>query len=132
MKLTIISTLQVVGAPAFFKSVWEAVSQWFDPETQSKIFTRSSSESKSFLLSYINASDLPKEYGGELDWQWQDQPNLDSSTKNLVDDLYHKTDWGEVFSKGPIIYEDGCIRLQGSVNGSLRANSFCRIPNPSS
>ncbi|KAJ5819742.1 CRAL/TRIO domain-containing protein [Penicillium riverlandense] len=121
----------VVGAPAFFKSVWDAISQWFDPETRLKIFILSLSESKSFLLSHVDASDLPKEYGGELDWQWQDQPNLDESTRRLVDDLYHKTDRGEIFPKGPIIYQDSCIRLVGSVDGSPRHNAFCRIATPS-
>ncbi|KAJ5295883.1 CRAL/TRIO domain-containing protein [Penicillium antarcticum] len=115
----------VVGAPAFFRSVWDAASQWFAPDTRSRISILASSKLKSSLLSQIDASDLPKEYGGELDWQWGDPPNLDSSTKELVDELYHKSERNEVFSKGPIIYEDGCIRLLGSVDGSPRRNSFC-------
>ncbi|RAH66311.1 CRAL-TRIO domain-containing protein [Aspergillus aculeatinus CBS 121060] len=120
----------VVGAPAFFKSVWEAISQWFDPETRSKIFVLSPVESKSFLLSHIAASDLPKEYGGELEWKWQDQPNLDQSTRRLVDEVYQKTGRGEVFSKGPLIFQDGCIQLVGSFHGLPRRNAFCRPVTP--
>ncbi|KAJ5674768.1 CRAL/TRIO domain-containing protein [Penicillium maclennaniae] len=117
----------VVGAPAFFTSVWEAINQWFDPETRSKIFILSASESKSFLLSHINPSDLPKEYGGELEWQWRDQPDLDESARELVDEVYHKTNRGGVFSKGPLIFQGGCIELLGSANGLPRRNAFCRI-----
>jgi hypothetical protein len=122
---------QVVGAPAFFKSVWEAISQWFDPETRSKIFVLSPAESKSFLLSHIAADDLPKEYGGELEWKWQDQPNLDSYIRELVDEVYHKTDRGEVYSKGPLIFQNGCIELYGSDNRLPRRNAFCRLEKSS-
>lgn len=119
-----------MGAPAFFKSVWEAINQWFDPETRSKIFILSASESRSFLLSHISPSDLPKEYGGELEWNWRDQPDLDVSTRELVDEVYQKSDRGEVFSKGPLIFQDGCIRLLGSANGLPRRNAFCRLEMP--
>lgn len=125
-----LTLFKVVGAPAFFKSVWEAISQWFDSETRSKIFVLSPSESTTFLLSHIAASDLPKEYGGELEWKWQDQPNLDQSTRHLVDEVYQKTDRGEVFSKGPLIFQDGCIRLVGSLYGLPRRNAFCRLETP--
>lgn len=121
---------KVVGAPAFFKSLWEAMNQWFDPETRSKIFVLSSAEAKAFLLSHIAASDLPIEYGGELEWKWQDQPNLDQSARHLVDEVYQKTDRGEVFSKGPLVFQDGCIRLVGSLHGLPRRNSFCRLETP--
>ncbi|RHZ43423.1 SEC14 family lipid-binding protein [Aspergillus thermomutatus] len=117
----------VVGAPAFFKSVWEVVSQWFDPGTRAKISISSSSEAKSALLHHIDASDLPREYGGNLDWKWQDQPNLDPAARALVDELYHKTDRGEVFHKGPVIFQGGCIRLLGSVSGESRRNAFCQL-----
>ncbi|KAJ5635465.1 CRAL/TRIO domain-containing protein [Penicillium longicatenatum] len=120
----------VIGAPAFFKSVWEAISQWFDLATRSKIFVLSASETKSFLLSNIAASDLPKEYGGELEWKWQDQPNLDESTRHLVDEVYHKTERGEVFSKGPLFFQNGCIQLVGSLGGLPRRNAFCRLNTP--
>ncbi|KAL2851918.1 CRAL/TRIO domain-containing protein [Aspergillus pseudoustus] len=116
----------VVGAPAFFKSVWEAISQWFDPETRSKIFILSASESKSLLLSHIDAADLPERYNGELRWEWEDQPNLDESTRNLVNEVYQKTHRGEVFSKGPLMFQDGCINLLGSADGLPRRNAFCR------
>ncbi|GIJ88143.1 hypothetical protein Asppvi_007060 [Aspergillus pseudoviridinutans] len=117
----------VVGAPAFFRSIWELISRWFDPGTRAKISILSSSEAKSVLLRYIDASDLPQEYGGSLEWKWKDQPSLDPAARVLVDELYHKTDRGEVFHKGPVIFQDGCIRLLGSVKGKPRRNAFCRV-----
>ncbi|KAJ5770055.1 CRAL/TRIO domain-containing protein [Penicillium nucicola] len=119
----------VVGAPVFFRTIWDVASQWFAPDTRSRISIVSSSDLKPSLLSQIDATDLPQEYGGEIEWQWGDPPNLDSPTKKLVDELYHKSERDEVFSKGPIIYEDGCIRLLGSEDGSPRRNSFCHNQN---
>ena len=124
-KKLVLLDIKVLGGPAFFKSVWETIIQWFDPETRSKTFVLFPSESKPFL-SHIAASDLPKEYGGELEWKWQDQPIFDQSTSHLVDEVYQKSD-REVFSKGPLICQDGCIRLVGSVGGLPRRDAFCRL-----
>lgn len=117
---------KVVGAPAYFRSIWDVISQWFDPGTRSKIHILSSSEQSKVLLKYIDASNLPEVYGGELSWAWHDQPNLDTDARRLALDLYRTTEEGLSLSKGPMIYQDGCIRLLGSVNGVPRRNAFCR------
>ncbi|GIC88075.1 SEC14 family lipid-binding protein [Aspergillus udagawae] len=116
---------KVVGAPAFFKSIWDLISQWFDPVTRSKIFLLSSSEASEVLQKYIDPANLPAEYGGVLKWEWQDLPNLDADARRLVDNLYEKTDQGELFAKGPVIFEDDCIKLLGTINGKPRRNDFC-------
>ncbi|OJJ36081.1 hypothetical protein ASPWEDRAFT_41318 [Aspergillus wentii DTO 134E9] len=115
----------VIGAPHFFKSIWDVISQWFDPVTRSKIFLLSPSEVQQTLRSYIDPSNLPKEYGGELHWHWQDLPNLDAPARELVDGLYHKTYRGDIFAKGPVVFQDGCIKLLGNVDGKPRRNDFC-------
>lgn len=116
---------QVVGAPSFFKSIWDVISQWFDPVTRSKIFLLSASEAHEVMRTYIDRANLPVEYGGDLDWTWQDLPNLDSHARRLVDNLYEKTDQGEIFAKGPVTFENGCIKLLGTVNGHPRRNDYC-------
>lgn len=116
---------QVVGAPAFFKSIWDVISQWFDPVTRSKIFLLSGSEARDVLRRYIDPANLPIEYGGDLEWAWQDLPNLDCHARRLVDNLYEKTDQGEIFAQGPVVFKDGCIKLLGTVNGNPRRNDYC-------
>ncbi|KAE8141841.1 CRAL-TRIO domain-containing protein [Aspergillus pseudotamarii] len=115
----------VIGAPAFFKSIWDVISQWFDPVTRSKIFLLSSSEANAVLRQYIDPANLPVKYGGILKWEWQDLPNLDVHARRLVDNLYEKTDQGEIFAKGPVIFENGCIKLLGTINGKPRRNNYC-------
>jgi hypothetical protein len=77
------------------------------------------------MRKYIDPENLPTEYGGSLKWAWQDLPNLDAHSRRLVDNLYEKTDQGELFAKGPVIYENGCIKLLGTVNGKRRRNDYC-------
>ncbi|BCS30004.1 SEC14 family lipid-binding protein [Aspergillus puulaauensis] len=115
----------VVGAPAFFKSIWDVISQWFDPVTRSKIFLLSGSEARDVLRRHIDPASLPIEYGGDLEWAWQDLPNLDCHARRLVDNLYEKTDQGEIFAQGPVVFKDGCIKLLGTVNGKPRRNDYC-------
>ncbi|KAL5362443.1 CRAL-TRIO domain-containing protein [Aspergillus floccosus] len=115
----------VVGAPAFFKSLWDVISQWFDPVTRSKIFLLSASEASEVMLKYIGPANLPVKYGGCLEWEWQDLPNLDAHAKRLVDNLYEETDQGKIFAKGPVKFENGCIKLLGTINGKPRRSDYC-------
>ena len=101
------------------------ISQWFDPVTRSKIFLLSSSDAESTLRSFIDPPNLPKDYGGELEWQWQDLPNLDGPARELMDKLHQDTVEGQVFPKGPIIFEKGCIRLLGTIDRKPRRDGFC-------
>lgn len=49
------------------------------------------------LREIIHAKDLPKVYGGELDWSYEDVPSLDEDGRQAL---------GEI-PKGPIIFVDG-------------------------
>ncbi|KAJ5758383.1 hypothetical protein N7520_005539 [Penicillium odoratum] len=96
------------------------MSHWFDPVTRSKLFLLSSSEAKSTLLSHIDASDLPEEYGGtlkwKLKWKWQDMPNLDEPMRELVSELYESSKQEGQIVKGLVSFQDGCIQLLGREN----------------
>lgn len=102
------------------------MSHWFDPVTRSKHFLLSSSEAKSTLLSYIDASNLPEEYGGAQKWKWQDMPNLDEPMRQLVRELYEPSKQEGQIVKGPVSFQDGCIEFLGTENGQPRRNQFCR------
>jgi hypothetical protein len=46
----------------------------------------------------VDGKDLPKVYGGDLEWKYEDEPALDEDTKALV---------GSTFPRGPNVFVDG-------------------------
>ncbi|KAI7338435.1 CRAL/TRIO domain-containing protein [Hortaea werneckii] len=96
----------VVGAPSFFPTVWEYAKRWFDPITVSKIFILSEKNMRSTLEQYVDLDNLPKKYGGNLDWEFGDMPALDPGIvkaldwKETVEQKGHKT-----LPIGPIRWE---------------------------
>ncbi|KAE8377938.1 CRAL-TRIO domain-containing protein [Aspergillus bertholletiae] len=115
----------VVGAPAFFKSIWEVINQWSDPVTRSKIHILSADEAHTVLRSYIEPSNLPVAYGGSLDWRWEDLPKLDASARRLVNNIYDTTEQNPTVPEGPAILKGGCFKLLGSVDGKKRRDAPC-------
>ncbi|KAF2459326.1 CRAL-TRIO domain-containing protein [Lineolata rhizophorae] len=67
----------IIGAPAFFPTVWGWIKRWFDPITVSKIFILTSSNTASTLQQYIDPANIPKKYGGELDFEFGMMPVLE-------------------------------------------------------
>ncbi|KAG8529898.1 uncharacterized protein KY384_005379 [Bacidia gigantensis] len=67
----------ILGAPSFFPTVWSWIKRWFDPITTSKIFVLSQHQVLPTLTQFIDIKDIPKKYGGQLDFQCGDLPNLD-------------------------------------------------------
>ncbi|KAI7609304.1 CRAL/TRIO domain-containing protein, partial [Hortaea werneckii] len=96
----------VVGAPSFFPTVWEYAKRWFDPITVSKIFVLSDKNMRSTLEQYVDLDNLPKKYGGNLDWEFGDMPALDPGIvkaldwKETIEQKGHKT-----LPIGPIRWE---------------------------
>ncbi|KAK3939020.1 CRAL-TRIO domain-containing protein [Diplogelasinospora grovesii] len=120
----------IIGAPYFFSTVWGWVKRWFDPITVSKIFILSSSEVKPTLESFIDPKNIPKQFGGELDFEWGQRPNLDPRIKELATWENGHTD----FPPGPLYWrpiDDGkraeCVAM-GSVNKVQRTERVCTIP----
>lgn len=83
----------IVGAPSFFPTVWGWVKRWFDPITVSKIFILGQADMKPTLEKYIDIENIPKKYGGKLDYAWGEMPLLEPA---IVDSL----SWKE---EGPLL-----------------------------
>ncbi|KAI1983429.1 hypothetical protein LOZ53_005858 [Ophidiomyces ophidiicola] len=133
--------IYVIGAPYFFPTVWGWIKRWFDPVTTSKIYILSASEVKTTLTMFMEPSSIPKRFGGELDWEWEDMPNLDEPARELVGTLENlgPTADGELtttnieketskteeerkknFTKGPIAWVKDRIEIFGSIGGKTR------------
>ncbi|KAJ7061596.1 CRAL-TRIO domain-containing protein [Mycena amicta] len=91
-----LETLYILGAPAFFPTVWSWIKRWFDPNTTSKIHVLSSSEAGPTLRAFMRPADLPKKYGGELDWEYGRHPSVDGEILKTVSGL--EGEW----VKGPL------------------------------
>jgi len=53
----------------------------------------------STLRDLIDPKDLPVKYGGELEWNFDDLPNLDEDTKKLIGEM----------PVGPAVFIDGKV-----------------------
>ncbi|KAJ5104577.1 hypothetical protein NUU61_001924 [Penicillium alfredii] len=113
----------IIGAPAFFPTVWGWIKRWFDPVTTSKIFILSAPEVKPTLSSFMDPSSFPKQYGGELDWQWGDMPNLDEPAREKLQGLEQPAAEGQTkkeILKGPLLFQGNQIDVLGTENGKER------------
>lgn len=121
---------QIIGAPSFFPTVWGWIKKWFDPITTSKIFILSSSDLKQTLESFIDPKNIPKKYGGQLDFEFGDQPVLDPQ-------LAAVTNWegdNKDFPHGPMYWvpkaRDGkeieCMAV-GTQAGKQRKEGVCTV-----
>ncbi|KAF2685644.1 CRAL/TRIO domain-containing protein [Lentithecium fluviatile CBS 122367] len=126
----------IVGAPAFFPTVWGWVKRWFDPITVSKIFILSPANVFSTLSQYIDPDNIPKKYGGNLDFEFGDMPNLEPAIQEAIKwELPSVHKGRNTFPIGPIKWEDGengakkAIAV-GSEQGKLRNTHILTIPNP--
>ncbi|KAL2820468.1 CRAL-TRIO domain-containing protein [Aspergillus cavernicola] len=122
----------IIGAPAFFPTVWGWIKRWFDPGTTSKIFILSASEVQPTLTSFMEPSSIPTQYGGELDWQWGDMPALDESAREVIGALETAPAEGQTkpsFVKGPVLFKGDRVEIIGKENGKSRESS---VPVPQS
>ncbi|KAK7956242.1 SEC14 cytosolic factor [Apiospora aurea] len=74
----------IIGAPAFFSTVWGWVKRWFDPVTVSKIFILGPTDVLPVLTSFIDIKNIPKAYGGEMEWKFFEEPKFDDEVKRLM------------------------------------------------
>jgi hypothetical protein len=78
---------------------------WFDEGTRNKIHILGKSPGET-LRNLITAEDLPKQYGGELEWEYGDEPSLDEETKKQIGEL----------PLGPALFADGAVvRPEGAL-----------------
>lgn len=119
----------IVGAPYFFPTIWSLVTRWFDPATTKKIFVLSASEATEKLTEFIAPENLPKRFGGMLDWTFPTLPLPDAETEAIIGNLADK------WVKGPIRYiskpEGDILMAVGSQDGQLRRETLAQIPRNS-
>ncbi|KAI0325045.1 CRAL/TRIO domain-containing protein [Cubamyces sp. BRFM 1775] len=94
-----LSTIAVVNSPSFFPTVWNWIKPWFDEGTRRKVHVLGKDPGPT-LRTLIDPKDLPKPYGGDLDWTYEDEPALDDAAKSAIGEM----------PKGPAIFEDGEVR----------------------
>ena len=122
--------VQIIGAPAFFSTVWSWIKRWFDPITVSKILILSPHEVLPTLSKYVDPKNIPKQYGGELDFAFGDLPVPDPAWEGIVEwDNGHKS-----FPTGPHVWRETdegkrveCIGI-GCVDGKDRSERICSMP----
>ncbi|CAH0054864.1 unnamed protein product [Clonostachys solani] len=120
----------IIGAPYFFSTVWGWIKRWFDPITVSKIFVLSHSEVKPTLESFIEPRNIPKKYGGELDYTFGELGVADPHWDGVIT-------WEDGFNSfpgGPLLWEDSedgksmtCYGL-GVKDGKKRKEKICTLP----
>ncbi|KAE9371627.1 CRAL/TRIO domain-containing protein [Stipitochalara longipes BDJ] len=128
----------IIGAPAFFPTVWGWIKRWFDPITTSKIFILSHHDLLPTLEAFIEPANIPKKYGGQLDYTFGDKPVVDPAMEKFIN---WEGDRKE-FPRGPMYWVnsngDGKGRegkegfdmealAVGAEGGKLRREKVCRI-----
>ncbi|KDE04629.1 hypothetical protein MVLG_04929 [Microbotryum lychnidis-dioicae p1A1 Lamole] len=87
----------IVGAPGFFSTVWSWIQKGFDQGTVEKMHILSESEVFPTLSRYILPENIPKRYGGTLEFEYNNPPNLDTEALALLG-----LDKSEDFPRGPL------------------------------
>ncbi|KAK9312629.1 CRAL-TRIO domain-containing protein [Lipomyces starkeyi] len=117
----------IIGAPSFFPTVWGWIKRWFDPITTSKIFILSHNDMKATLESYIDPANLPKQYGGELDFEFGQAPVLDPALRDVLKWEGSYTD----FPRGPIYWTDKGDHIEATAVGHAgqneRRDTICTV-----
>ncbi|KAF7966410.1 hypothetical protein HWV62_38454 [Athelia sp. TMB] len=93
-----LSTIAVVNSPSFFPTVWGWIKGWFDEGTRNKIHVLGKDPGPT-LRHLVDPQDLPKAYGGKLEWVYEDEPSLDAAAKEVIGEM----------PRGPAFFVDGAI-----------------------
>ncbi len=83
--------------------------------TVSKIFILGKHEIRPTLEKFMDPKDIPKLYGGALDWEWGQLPHLDTETREALE-----TDGNTGWVKGPTLWLNRQRVTVGSEKGKLR------------
>jgi hypothetical protein len=100
-----LSTIAIVNAPSFFPTIWSTVSRFFDEGTRRKVHVLGADPGPT-LREIIKAEDLPRVYGGELEWKYEDEPSLDKEVQGMIE--------AETLPPGPLVWENGKVKEVGS------------------
>ncbi|RMZ80514.1 hypothetical protein DV737_g2905, partial [Chaetothyriales sp. CBS 132003] len=105
----------IVGAPAFFPTVWGWIKRWFDPVTVSKIFILSKQDVLPTLSTFMDPKDIPTRYGGQLEWEWGRLPDVDEPARVALE-----RSGGPSWITGPCLWLDNKRVVVGSEKGKPR------------
>lgn len=139
----------IIGAPSFFPTVWGWIKRWFDPITVSKIFILSKATTLSTLEEFVDRANIPKKYGGELDYTFGELPKLDPEIAAHLEWVQperlsagkgeaqkeHKSGEVNTFPSGPIRWTktengDMLATAVGSQDGKPRERKVAIFKNP--
>jgi hypothetical protein len=129
--LTLCAGIFIIGAPPFFSTVWGWIKRWFDPVTVSKIFILGPADVLPVLASFIDMKNIPKAYGGELEWDFFDEPRWDDPEYERI--ITFQNGYTS-FPEGPMYLrpkEDGLtieLLAVGSKDQKQRKEVFATIP----
>ena len=114
--------------------MWGWIKKWFDPITVSKIFILSASTLTSTLEEYIDSENIPKKYGGKLDYEYGMLPVLEPAIDNVLQWENPEIQHGQkTIPSGPIKWEktpDGGLSAVavGREKGVPRSRAVARLP----
>lgn len=75
----------------------------------------------------MEPSSIPKQYGGELDWNWGDMPSFDEDARETTGGLEVPQEEGtskKEFIKGPLVWHGDRTEILGTVDGKERRMEF--------
>lgn len=125
----------IIGAPSFFPTVWSWIKRWFDPITVSKIFILSSADMKPTLEKYIAIENIPKKYGGTLEYEFGMLPMLEteiSSKLKWTDPTADMQSGSKSYPTGPIKWRATSATVMeavavGSEGGKKRERAIATV-----
>ncbi|CAK3966366.1 Hypothetical predicted protein [Lecanosticta acicola] len=124
----------VVGAPSFFSTIWDFAKRWFDPITVQKISILNQTNTLSTLEKFVDIKNIPKKYGGQLEWSFGEMPNLEPEIARAMrwkSNLKNKAGF-RTLPIGPIMWRydgDGDLVAvaTGTENGKVRDEALAGL-----
>lgn len=110
--------------------MWGWIKKWFDPITTSKIFILGANDVKPTLSAFIDVANIPKKYGGELDFECGMLPVLDPAVLRVLTlSSPDQASAAPMFFAAPVRWVDGedgdLIALGvGSIDGQPRRETL--------
>ncbi|KZT59530.1 CRAL/TRIO domain-containing protein [Calocera cornea HHB12733] len=109
-----LGSIFVVGAPGWWSTVWGWIRNWFDEQTRAKVHIVPAGSPE--LLEFIPKENLPRAYGGELDWVYEDDPSWDADVAWHLREVGAPEVEGVSSLRGPVIVtprtEERAIRVE--------------------
>ena len=73
-----------MGAASYFSTIWSWIKKWIDPVTVSKLVILSPEEVLRTMKEYIDITNIPTRFGGELEHEHGAEPLLDPAIHEIL------------------------------------------------